>query len=293
MKRNRICIALVLLCVALMLCACMTAEENQELKGKTQAMVDAVLANDMSAARGMLSTDITDAEFEIFYSQARALFGEASQYQLKQINWHKNITNGVTVQQAQFLMTAGEDTYILQIVTSSETTGIAGFRFDRYMETVTTGTWLTMQGADGAQWVLLLIGLAEIGLMIGTAIDCARSKIKKKALWIVLILFGSVIWTLSAVQGKVSFNLNVGLFLSHTALLRYSTGGFVLRLYLPVGMVIYWCLRRKLRAEVAVPPQEYPAQPAMEIDSEEAEQQTQLGAEQEQKEELTEEQNHA
>ena len=272
-------LGILLLCMVLMLCACMMPEENQVLKGKTQAMLDAILADDAAAVRGMISTDISNTEFETFYAQAREVFGGIAEYELKQLNWHKNITNGVTIQQAQFLMTAGEDTYVLQIVLSSEMEGIAGFQFDRYVETVTTGTLLTMQGANGAQWVFLLIGLAEIGLIIWAVVDCARSKIKKKALWIVLILFGSVIWTLSAVQGKLNFNFNIGMFLTHTALLRYSTGGFMLRLYLPIGMVVYWFLRKKLRAEAAaaeavVIVQEYPqsivyAQPILENNMEE------------------------
>lgn len=181
------------------------------------------------------------------------------------------------------MMTAGEQTYILQIVLSSDTDGIAGFHFDVYAQTVTTGTLLTMQGADGAQWVFLLIGLAEIGLIIGSVVDCARTKIKRKALWIVLILLGSVIWTLSAVQGKVSFNFNIGLLLSHTALIRYSTGGFMLRLYLPVGMVAYWIMRRKLRAETAV------INPAMESDGEQDYQKAKTDVQELHTQELTEE----
>lgn len=274
MKQRRIGMVILLLCVALLLCACVTAEENQELKGKTQALMDAILADDRAAVKNMLSSKVSDTEFDVFYAQAQSVFDGVAEYELKQLGWHKNITNGVTVQQAQFLMTAGEDTYILRIVLSSDTDGIAGFHFDVYTETATTGTLFTMQGADGLQWVFLLIGLAEIGLMIWAVVDCARAKINKKALWIVLILLGSVIWTLSAVQGKVSFNFNIGLFLSHTAFIRYSTGGFMLRLYLPVGMVAYWIMRGKLRAEAAVAVQELPEenvcdQTALENDAEE------------------------
>lgn len=253
-----------LLCVTLALCACMTPEENQTMKSQTQALMDAIIADDQATVRSMISSSVSAAEFETFYKQARQVFGGVDAYTLKQLNWNTNVTDGVTVQQAQFVMTAGEQTYLLQIVLSSEMEGIAGFRFDVYEETVTTGTWLTMADADGAQWVFLLIGLAEIGLVIWAVVDCARSKIKNKALWIVLILFGSVIWTLSAVQGKLNFNFNIGMFLTHTALLRYSTGGFMLRLYLPIGMVVYWILRKKLRAEVArreaaaLAAQEYP-----------------------------------
>lgn len=244
-------LGILLLCMVLLLCACMTLEDNQELKGKTQTLMDAILEDNLLAARTMLSSDISDVEFEAFYKQARQFFNGISSYELKQLNWHKNVTNGVTTQQAQYLMITEKGTYILQIILSSETEGIAGFHFNVYEETLSTGTLLTMKGANGAQWAFLLIAFAEFGLMIWAVVDCARSKIKKKVLWIVLILFASVIWTLSAVQGNVRFNFNVGIFLSHTALIRYSTGGFMLRLYLPIGMVVYWFLRKKLRAEAA------------------------------------------
>lgn len=254
-----------LLCVTLALCACMMPEENQTMKSQTQALMDAIIADDQASVRSMISSTVSNAEFETFYKQARQVFGGVGAYTLKQLNWNTNVNNGVTVQQAQFVMTAGEETYLLQIVISSEMEGIAGFRFDVYEETVTTGTWLTMADADGAQWVFLLIGLAEIGLVIWAVVDCARSKIKNKALWIVLILLGAVVCSFTAVKGNVSFNFNLGVFLTHTALIRYSTGGFMLRMYLPIGMVVYWILRSRLRADAArreaaaLAAQEYPA----------------------------------
>lgn len=256
---------ILLLCVTLALCSCMMPEENQTMKSQTQALMDAIIADDQASVRSMISSTVSNAEFETFYKQARQVFGGVGAYTLKQLNWNTNVTDGVTVQQAQFVMTAGEETYLLQIVISSEMEGIAGFRFNVYEKTVTTGTLLTMSGANSTQWLFLAIGLGQIGLLIWAVVDCARSKIKNKALWIVLILLGAVVCSFTAVKGNVSFNFNLGVFLTHTALIRYSTGGFMLRLYLPIGMVVYWILRSRLRADAArreaaaLAAQEYPA----------------------------------
>lgn len=97
MKQRKIGIVILLLCVALILCACMTAEENQELKGKTQALMDGILADDRATVKSMLSSEISDAEFDTFYAQAQNILGGIAEYELKQLNWHKNITNGVTM----------------------------------------------------------------------------------------------------------------------------------------------------------------------------------------------------
>ena len=112
-----------------------------------------------------------------------------------------------------------------------------------------TGTLNNLKDATGAQWGFLLLNVIAIGFTVFALVDCSRQKIKKKALWILLLLLGFI--SLGATISSTSFrlNFNVGWITAYSALIRYGSGTVMLRLMLPVGTIIYFAMRRSLLKE--------------------------------------------
>ena len=98
------------------------------------------------------------------------------------------------------------------------------------------------------------------------AVDCLRHKFKGRIGWLLVILLVSSLIRLSFSGGKLSLHFNFGVYLYSTALLRESTGAVLLRLYVPVGAIVYWFRRKKLHSSgkdnqtvIAKSAEEYPA----------------------------------
>lgn len=67
----------------------------------------------------------------------------------------------------------------------------------------------------------------------------------------------------------INFRFNVGIYLAVSSLLRYGDGSHQLQLVIPLGAILYVCLRKRLERTVpADVPTEYPA---VEIKTEEQE----------------------
>ena len=75
---------------------------------------------------------------------------------------------------------------------------------------------------------------------------------KKKWLWLLLIALGYMIFSLIVTQEQFRVGMNVGAILNYTSLIRYSTGGFTLRLMIPVGAIVYLICRKTLFAKYAL-----------------------------------------
>ena len=83
------------------------------------------------------------------------------------------------------------------------------------------------------------------------AIDCLRHSFKGKVGWLLLILLISGLITLTFGQGKLYFNINGGIYPYLSALLKDSVGTTVLRIYVPIGALIYFFRRGKLHSRPA------------------------------------------
>ena len=91
-------------------------------------------------------------------------------------------------------------------------------------------------------------------------VDCLRRKMKYKVVWAILIFFG-LCFTFTV--GETSnFSFNVGLFFQ-TSSIEADPGllAVVTKLVIPVGAILYLCLRKKFTVEPPKPDGEVPADP--------------------------------
>ena len=110
-----------------------------------------------------------------------------------------------------------------------------------------SGTLMTLADANPFQWAM--IGFSAICLLFSVImlIDCAKRRIKRKPLWILLILIGMLTLSLSYAEGQLNFNGNIGVFLfSYSYLKLFTTGAWTFRLVLPVGSILYLIFRKRL-----------------------------------------------
>ncbi len=93
--------------------------------------------------------------------------------------------------------------------------------------------------------VLAVYSLLVLAFCVWMIVDCARRRVRKKALWILLIIAGVSLSLRVGEYGNVSFM--VGLFLqSSQAWVDFGYLAVGTKLILPVGAVIYFCLRRRI-----------------------------------------------
>jgi len=228
--------------------------EDAKVRENTERMLSYILADDFENAYTMVCTVATREEFRQPYADIRTVLQGVTDYELVASYRNNNATNGVSYVGVRYMLTSGEQKILVEATRQEGGLGLVGFRVYPYDPVTQTGTLTTMQGANAAQWIFLVIGLLEAGFMVWMFVDCCRSRIRRKWLWLILTLLGAVAISVTVGSG-INFRYNIGLFFNlHTALIRYSSGGFTVRLMVPLGAVLYIILKKKL-----IKPREVPA----------------------------------
>lgn len=228
--------------------------DDATVRENTERMLSYILADDFENAYTMVCTVATREEFRQPYADIRAVLRGVTDYELVASYRNNNVTNGVSYVGIRYMLTSGEQKILVEATRQEGGIGLVGFHVYTYDPVTQTGTLTTMQGANAVQWIFLVIGLLEGGFMIWMFVDCCRSKIRWKWLWLILTLLGAVAISVTVANG-INLRYNIGLFFNlHTALIRYSSGGFTVRLMFPLGAVAYIILKKKL-----IKPQEVPA----------------------------------
>ena len=253
-KRNILALGAVLLAVLLCFSGCaklLQGMENPEVREDTCAMLDAVLADDLDAAYAMVSQVSTREEFVPVYEQWTDFLGGAADYELKLLSYYTNTSvsggeNTVTVQ-AVYEMNTESARAIVAVLVDSQL-GITGFQVAPYEQTdyYYTGLLGHMEDADIVQWGLLLSNVVAIGLTVIALVDCCRHSVKKKGLWITVLILGFMTVSVKTAASTFGLHFSFGWLLYYAALVRYGGGTTILRILVPVGAVAYLIARRKI-----------------------------------------------
>ena len=223
--------------------------DDAQIRKMSQMILDAIITEDMDMAYSLITADMTKEDFTAAYQDMRLVLDGVDTYELLAYNKHVNtVVGSKQVVQIQYMLTAEGRRILLNVAWDSSTPdGLVGFHIYNYVPLTYTGALDSMAGADTAQWILVVIGVLEIAFMVWMFVDCCCHKMKRKWLWLLIIALGAVAIGGSVNGGNVNFGLNVGLFLNlYTAMIRYNDGTIILRFMIPVGAVIYACMRRSL-----------------------------------------------
>lgn len=249
MKRFRIAVCLLLTLLLVLMTGCSGLTEDPQLRESTENMLEAIIADDYQAARDTIYDEVSETEFRSAYAQLSPILAGVSDYELTVYNINQKTINGVTTISVRYMLTAGDLQLLVDAARTEGYEGLTGFYLTEYVSVTTTGTLGNMQGTNVLQWIFLAVGLLEWAFVIFVFVDCCRRKIRKKWLWLLLIALGHLIAGLIATPEQFRITFNIGAFLISTSLIHYSTGGFMVRIMVPAGAIIYLLLRKKLLAK--------------------------------------------
>ena len=259
MKKRRInnrikafLLAALMICSSLLFCSCSKFKEsNAELEALGRAFVDSIIADDYDTAYSYVSQVADEETFKELYDNVRELLDGETEYTLKLTGWKGTVVEGASTHTIAYTMTLANGERLQ--VTFAQTQGIEGL----------SAFYIAPDSNSKASGVLnviaeMLIGILSIAVIIFTVlmiVDCAKRKIKLKALWVIIILLGI---SLGITLGGSDLSLNgfIGLMVSMSKI-SIAQGGFSVKLMIPVGAIVYFFLRKKLRApEIKVKPTE-------------------------------------
>ena len=233
--------ALVLACLFVLFafCACdRSPEGNRELFDE---FLSSAMDDNYDAAYALIKEAVSDAEFKNYWRAMQYVVGGASTYTVKQTGFQLNSKNGVTVCYTYYKVSFDNGrTAVFRLVTHSEYEGIAGIHCSEVTDfladtkrTVTLGTIATV-----------ILSALSIGFAVWMIVDCVRRKLKRKVLWIILILF--------SIGLKLTLGEELGILFKFGFFSHYSSivadpfaKSIVISIFAPVGAIIYFFLRKK------------------------------------------------
>ena len=249
MKRNKIFAAILCLVFVLTLISCtadMDVGQNTDL---AEQFMGHVMTNDYDAAYGMVKATVTDSDFRPYWKDIRQTAEGAKTYELEQIGWQINTVNGVTDRTTAYqVYLDNERTVLLRVMTREGIEGIAGIHFSDITEFLAS----TEVFVPTVQLILWVFSGLCVVFTLWMLVDCLRCKMKYKVVWVLLILFSLC---LSFTVGETSnFSFNVGLFFQ-TSTITADPGlvAVVTKLVIPVGAILYLCLRKKFTVDPSKP----------------------------------------
>ncbi|MBR2432072.1 MAG: hypothetical protein IKB23_04065 [Clostridia bacterium] len=246
--KKRLLKALALLCVLTVIltviCSCSSEEpptEESSIYQSTTAMINALIADDKEASRAVISSSVTDEEFNSAYIALKDAFAEVKSYELTLSSFKVNLNDGKTTKSVTYLLTS-ESTEL--IITSSELEGADGL-IGFHVQHPATGTLGTFSKSNGLQKAMLLLNIPIIAFTVWMFVDCAISKAEKKPMWLILILLGLISISLNFTANGFSYNMGIGWFGSYMALLKQGDAT-VVRIMLPLPAIVWCIMKRRL-----------------------------------------------
>ena len=259
-KRKILTLTAVVLAVVLCFAGCSEMYqrmENAEVHQQTRAMLDALLADDLDAAYAVLSDVFTLEDFQPHFEILAELVSGTEGYELKMLSYYTNtsLVNGNRTQTVQsvYEMATETERFIVEVVIDSYL-GMTTFRMARYEDTdyYYTGLLGHMKDADMAQWGMLLSNILLIGVGVVALVDCCRHGMKKKGLWITVLILGFMTVSIKTAASSFGLHFNFGWLLNYAALVRYGGGTTIFRVLVPAGAIAYFIARpRLLKKETA------------------------------------------
>lgn len=177
--------------------------------------------------------DIENIEKAGYYVRGRLENGRKIQSQ--------ELTYRVVTTEDQFLVT------MFLVSTDGKDYKISGINAILESEYASDGAVIDFNNFDIRQLLLLIYSALCIGFVIFTIVVCAKSKIRLKALWIIIIILLQT--GVSIKSSAYEFRFNFHLFFTNISSLRkYLDGGTVLTVLVPLGAILFLALRKRLIA---------------------------------------------
>ena len=229
----------------LLVTACTSELSNEVLDGQWKKLQTAWAANDEDQLSKLVYFgDFTEEEFHDFFHDVLEYWPvkQDDVYSLVQLDIKKandynqwtGVYSGITDGQA----------YLIEIVylESEEINEIVSFRvaLEEYLAAEST----QYEPSGVLHWIVLAYWIVCLIAVFVSIVDVFRKKPRRYGLWILLMLvFAGVCYSIGG--GHVEFKFVVGLFYD-SWYEAFTSGGFILQVTVPFGVIFYWCRRKSL-----------------------------------------------
>ena len=221
--------------------------DSDEVHDVTDEFIDAIIENDKEEAYELTKNIYTEKEFADIYNDFRTMLENVGEYDLEAIENHTEMDNGSKKINVLYVMDVGEEKFVVDSTVSSTADGLNYIYINEYDEAVEEG-YIVISTHGAPNLIFRLILLAELVFLIIVVVDCAKHKIKRKALWLVIIVLGCVTFIIMGEDGGLFARLNL-LEVLGTYLNTYSDNSFEMGISVPVGAIVYLIMRKKLFRE--------------------------------------------
>ena len=243
---------LLILMTLVLLAALISCTPDMDVGNNTELadqFMDHIIADDYAAAYGMVKATVSDPDFRAYWTTVQTVADGAETYEMKQIGWNLNRSNGVTTRTTAYQAELDNGrTVLLRVVTQDGIEGIAGIHFSDITDFLAS----TEAFVPTVRVILWVVSALAMAFTVWMFVDCLRRKMKYKVVWAILIFF-CLCFTFTV--GETSnFSFNVGLFFQ-TSSIEADPGllAVVTKLVIPVGAILYLCLRKKFTVEPSDP----------------------------------------
>ncbi len=232
-----ICAFLLLSCL-FSLISCTSEEQNANAEAVASDVVMAMVEGDFNRAYKYFSNDISVSDFRDFFDKASLYFADIGEYTMTPVGWQVNVNNGVSTYTVTFRIAGERKSVMLAATFLSESDAMT------HLNIVPATTYFS---DDIIPWqiILVLFSLLVIAFIVWMIVDCAKSSIKNKLIYVILILAGVHISCAFGTSFDLSFKV---ILLEHISYIMTNGIATSVNVSLPVGAVIYFFLRKRLKA---------------------------------------------
>ena len=242
---NTVALLVCFVIVLFSLNSCGGFQDFENVHDITEEFIDAVIENDKEEAYELTKGIYTKKEFSDVYAEYRNILKDVDEdYELRAVQSHTEMDNGTRRTSVLYEMRSGNESFVVDVVTTSTEDGIYYIYINEYDKAV-SDQYIIVPTTGIPNLMFRLILLAELAFLIVVIVDAARHKIKKKALWIVAIILGGVTVIFMGGNGGLFVRLNL-LEILGTYLNTFSDGSFEMGICIPVGAIVYLIMRKKL-----------------------------------------------
>lgn len=251
------CIAVLFLSVLLccFITGCAGLLKSEEMDQELERLIEALNEDDADQIfQSLYPGVVTREEFDASYEEVRQLWEKSEDYskRLMSFNTKKNYNQSgqSLVREAQYFVYTQNQKYTVTLTYVSDDNGEGLYQFNLNVGTIPvliSGGFTTAGENSALQWGLLILSVLSYLFIIVTEIDILRKRPRLFGLWLAAALTFAGLW-IEVVPGNFHIGGRVVWFVL-SAFKIYSGGMRKFVFVLPVGAIVYWCMRKKLLSQ--------------------------------------------
>ena len=242
--------------VAVLFCGCSPAADTPAEDKLMADVFNAIAEKDYAAAKELMSGEIDETDLDkALPSMSDYIKGTAVEYTKTgySVDSYIGTDERNTAETFTYSVKTRYGDYTVKMVLLRSDGGRKIIGYEVAKASQPGGAILNLNDFDMIQPLMLLLSAVSLFLFIFALVKCAKAYIRLKVLWIALIILLNI--GFSVVKTASGAQMHMLLFIGISSLIKYVNGDYMLSVMLPLGAILFLCLRRKLIA-LAAPPKE-------------------------------------